>query len=225
MILALFGKRKARADARGDGLRIGAGDDRGDREAAQHEVRSRQLAQARNRCIGITYRNTAPLYLLDGEDRIMISEALNLSDRLSGCSKLACKSLTDTRRSVFNVFVLQTISEETAAGAMEEFLVRYNVNGICLSEDAFDKLRHELNFSTVEVDLPLLWGKEKVILHSGAVPLSTEVYQRLVIREALVPFVDPQTFKMKEKTTRRYFELCTNKVVYDYTDKMIAGGG
>jgi class 3 adenylate cyclase len=174
--------------------------------------------------IGITYRNNPPLYLLDGEDRIMISEALNLSDRLSGCSKLARKSLPDTK-SVFNVFVLQTISEEAAAGAMEEFLVRYNVNGICLSEDAFEKLRSEISFSKLEVNMPLLWGKEKVILHSGAVPLSADVYQRLVVREATVPFVDPQSFTMKEPTKRRYFELCTSKVVYDYTDKMIAGGG
>jgi len=174
--------------------------------------------------IGITYRNNPPLYLLDGEDRIMISEALNLSDRLSGCSKLARKSLPDTR-SVFNVFVLQTISEETAAGAMEEFLVRYNVNGICLSEDAFEKLRTEISLSTLDVKMPLLWGKENVKLHSGAVPLSADVYQRLVVREAFVPFVDPHTFAMKETTTRRYFELCTSKVVYDYTDKMISGGG
>jgi len=174
--------------------------------------------------IGITYRNTAPLYLLDGEDRIMISEALNLSDRLSGCHKLARKSLPNNR-SVFNVFVLQTISEETAAGAMEEFLVRYNVNGICLSEDAFEKLRNEISFSTIEVELPLLWGKERVVLHSGAVPLSADVYQRLVVREATVPFVDPQKLQLKEMTTRRYFELCTSKVIYDYADKMVAGGG
>src|SRR5205807_6086963 len=123
---------------------------------------------------------------LDGEDRIMISEALNLSDRLSGCSKLARKSLPAHQNDLFNVFVLQTITEETAAGAMEEFLVRYNVNGICLSEDAFEKLRTEINLTTLEVDAPLLWGKEKVIMHTGAVPLSADVYQRLVVREGTV---------------------------------------
>jgi hypothetical protein len=173
--------------------------------------------------IGITFRNTAPLYLLDGEARIMISDALNLSDRLSGCHKLARKSLPDNR-GAFNVFIFQTISEETAAGAMEEFLVRYNVDGICLSEDAFEKLRTEIRFSTVETDLPALWGIERVMLHSGAVPLSSDVYQRLVVREALVSFVDPQTFKLKERTKRRYFELCTNKTVYDCADKLVSGG-
>ncbi len=173
--------------------------------------------------IGITFRDTAPLYLLDGENRIMISDALNLSDRLSGCHKLARKSLP-VNKSAFNVFIFQTISEETAAGAMDEFLVRYNVQGICLSEDAFEKLRTEIRFSTVETDLPALWGTERVTLHSGAVPLSTEVYQRLVVREALVSWVDPHTFALKECTSRRYFELCTNKVVYDETDKLVSGG-
>ena len=34
--------------------------------------------------------------------------------------------------------------------------------------------------------------------------------------------MDPQTFREKERTGRRYFELCTNKVVYDFTDKFMA---
>ena len=37
--------------------------------------------------IGISYQNSAPTYLLDGEHRIMISDALNESDRLSSCDK------------------------------------------------------------------------------------------------------------------------------------------
>jgi class 3 adenylate cyclase len=174
--------------------------------------------------IGITYRNTAPLYLLDGEQRIMISDAVNLSDRLSGCHKLARKSLP-VNNGAFNVFIFQTISEETAAGAMEEFLVRYNVDGICLSEDAYEKLRSEIRFSTVETELPALWGTERVMLHSGAVPLSSDVYQRLVVREALVSWVDPHTFQLKERTTRRYFELCTSRMVYEETDKLVSSGG
>ncbi len=171
--------------------------------------------------IGITYRNSAPLFLFDGQARIMISDALNLSDRLSGCSKLARKSLPENT-SLFNVYIMQTITEETAAGAMEEFLVRYNVYGICLSEDAFEKLRTELNFNPVNLELPLLWGNEKVTLHCGSVPISNDVYQRLVVREGLVPFVDPQTWALKEITKRRYFEVCTNRLVYEYTEKMLS---
>jgi len=172
--------------------------------------------------IGITFRNSAPLFLFDGETRIMISEALNLSDRLSGCSKLARKSLPQNQ-SLFNVYIFQTIPEETAAGAMEEFLVRYNVNGICLSEEAFEKLRAEISLTTLDLEMPLLWGKDKVRLHCGSVPLSVDVFQRLVIRESQVPFVEPQTFRLKDVTSRRYFELCTNRLVYEYTESLLNG--
>ena len=37
--------------------------------------------------IGISYQDAAPMYLMDGESRIMISKALNESDRLSSCNK------------------------------------------------------------------------------------------------------------------------------------------
>lgn len=172
--------------------------------------------------VGITFRNSAPLFLFDGETRIMISEALNLSDRLSGCSKLARKSLP-VNQSLFNVYIFQTITEETAAGAMEEFLVRYNVNGICLSEEAFEKLRAEISLTTLDLEMPLLWGKDKVRLHCGAVPLSVDVFQRLVIRESQVPFVEPQTFRLKDVTARRYFEVCTNRLVYEHTESLLNG--
>src|SRR2546422_8536380 len=48
--------------------------------------------------IGIAYQDSAPLYLMDGEQRIMISEALNESDRLSSCNKRARKALGATGR-------------------------------------------------------------------------------------------------------------------------------
>src|SRR5882724_5032563 len=43
--------------------------------------------------IGISYQDAAPMYLLDGDDRIMISDALNESDRLSSCNKRVRKSI------------------------------------------------------------------------------------------------------------------------------------
>src|SRR5258707_753451 len=43
--------------------------------------------------IGIAFQGSAPTYWIDGDARIMISKALNLSDRLSGCAKLAKRML------------------------------------------------------------------------------------------------------------------------------------
>ena len=44
--------------------------------------------------IGISYQDSAPMYLMDGSKKIMISKALNLSDRLSGCAKIAKRLMT-----------------------------------------------------------------------------------------------------------------------------------
>ncbi len=170
--------------------------------------------------MGICWQNSPPMYLLDGETRIMISSAINQADRLSGCSKLARRVLARNGL-IFNVFLFQTISEEAAGGAMEEFLVRYNT-GICLGEDAFHKLQQEISLKTVELELPLLWGPEKVLLYCGSFPLSRDVFQRIVVREARIPFVDPQSFALKQYTDRRYYEVCTNRLAYEQTEPLVS---
>ena len=43
--------------------------------------------------VGISFQDSAPMYLMDGEQRIIISDALNESDRLSSCSKRVRKSM------------------------------------------------------------------------------------------------------------------------------------
>ena len=53
--------------------------------------------------VGISYQDSAPMYLMDGEQRIMISDALNESDRLSSCSKRVRKSMKTVGDSVQRV--------------------------------------------------------------------------------------------------------------------------
>jgi len=79
-------------------------------------------------------------YLLDRWDsRIMISKALNLSDRLSGCAKLAKRMLAG-QKSHFSVFQFLNTMEGASAEELDEFLVRYNHNGIELNDEGFQKL-------------------------------------------------------------------------------------
>src|SRR5436853_6911741 len=52
--------------------------------------------------LGVAFQGDAPTYWVDGESRIMISKALNLSDRLSGCAKLA-KRMRAKQKSHFAV--------------------------------------------------------------------------------------------------------------------------
>src|ERR1700687_151450 len=53
--------------------------------------------------LGIAYQDSAPLYLMDGDHRIMISDAINESDRLSSCSKRFRKKLASDA-GVFQVY-------------------------------------------------------------------------------------------------------------------------
>src|SRR5437762_1316327 len=82
--------------------------------------------------IGISFQDSAPMYLMDGEDRIMISEALNESDRLSSCNKRVRRSM-ERLNSPFNVYAFQTVSDAHAAEGPEDFIMKYNLNGIRIS--------------------------------------------------------------------------------------------
>jgi len=53
--------------------------------------------------LGVAFQGSAPTYWTDGDSRIMISKALNLSDRLSGCAKLAKRMLAG-QKTHFSVF-------------------------------------------------------------------------------------------------------------------------
>ena len=63
--------------------------------------------------VGITLQESAPLYLMDGEHQIMISEALNQSDRLSSCNKRARKVM-ESLAGPFHVYVFQAAGTDDA---------------------------------------------------------------------------------------------------------------
>ncbi len=89
--------------------------------------------------IGISYQDSAPMYLMDGNKQIMISKALNESDRLSSCSK-GMRRLLEDRELLFNVFSFKAVEDEDTGGNPDEFLLRYNIGGIHINEAAFQKL-------------------------------------------------------------------------------------
>ncbi len=162
--------------------------------------------------IGISFKDKAPTFLFDANNRIMISSAINQADRLSSCSKIGRK-LFSGKKSPFNLYVVQTLSDEELAGTADDLYMRYNVNGIELSAAAFDKLSHE-------IDLKLLKGRFKDVhnpksnLYAGKFPTQSGRYQHIVIREAQIPIVDPNTLKTKKITSRKYYEVCTHPKLY-----------
>ncbi len=168
--------------------------------------------------IGIAYQDSAPLYLMDGATRVMISPALNESDRLSSCNRVARRYLAKNP-TLFNVFAFQSVEDADAGDDPEEFLVRYNIGGVYLDQAAFQKLRQEISLRTDHLQLPMLWGREPVRLYSGVVPLPSGGFQKLVVREGRVAHVDARTFAFKRWTDLRYYEACTSAEIYEHLEK------
>ena len=163
--------------------------------------------------VGISYQEAAPLYLMDGEKRIMISEALNESDRLASCNKRARKAM-EPLGSPFHVYAFQTVSDADAAESAEDFVMAFNLGGIRLSPAAFGKLQGEISLEPVRLALPELWGSERFKLYRGLVTVDNDIFRRIVLRESRVAHIDPRTFTLKKWTEKTYYEVCTDPAIY-----------
>jgi hypothetical protein len=166
--------------------------------------------------VGVAFQDSAPSLWEDADSRIMISRALNLSDRLSSCSKMA-KRLFQENPSPFNVFLLQTLMEDAAADEGEELMIRYNLNGIEINEEGFQKLSSEISLAPMAGNFPMPWGKERVPLYFGQVPLG-ESLEPIVIRKGLVRQLLPGG-KIGNQGTRAYYEVCTDTKLLDLARK------
>jgi hypothetical protein len=166
--------------------------------------------------VGVAFQDSAPSLWMDADSRIMISRALNLSDRLSSCSKMA-KRLFKDNPSPFNVFLLQTLMEDAVADEGEELLIRYNLNGIELNEEGFQKLSAEISFAPMSGNFPLPWGKDRVQLYFGEVPLG-ESLEPIVLRKGFVRQLLPGG-KIGARGTRAYYEVCTDTKLLEIARK------
>ncbi len=171
--------------------------------------------------VGVSYQDSAPLYLMDGSTRIMISPALNESDRLSSCAKGARKFLGHSE-SLFNAYVFQTVDEADTGGVPEDFLTRYNVGGVLMSEACFRKLKREISLQVHEIKLPMLWETEVVRLYSGMVPVGSGMFHRLLVREGRIAHIEPRDYSLKKWTEHPYYEVCTNPAIYEYVESGLA---
>ncbi len=170
--------------------------------------------------LGICFQESAPMYLMDGSHRIMISKALNESDRLSGCSKGARKYLAAGQaKNLFNVYNFQTVEDADTGGIPDEFLVRYNIGGIHINALAFQKLQKEIALKEHLVELPTIWSKEQVRLFTGVVPLGQGIFHKIIVREGLTAFVDLKDFSLKRWTEKKYYEVCVNEALYKHMEK------
>ncbi|MGA3294291.1 MAG: hypothetical protein ABSE45_09965 [Candidatus Acidiferrales bacterium] len=172
--------------------------------------------------VGVAFQDSAPSLWMDADSRIMISRALNLSDRLSSCSKMA-RRLFEANPSPFNVYLLQTLMEDANEEEGEELLVRYNLNGILLNEDGFQKLSTEISLAPMVGNFPMPWGKERVQLYFGEVPLG-ESLEPVVIRKGFVRQLLPGG-KIGAQGARAYYEVCTDAKLLELARRKVGSPG
>ena len=167
--------------------------------------------------LGVAFQNSAPTLWMDGDSRIMISRAINLSDRLSSCSKLA-RRMMEGCLSPFKVFLFQTVLEGTAEEEAEELMIRYNVGGILLNDEAFTKLGAEIALIEVEANLPMPWGPESVKLYFGEVPVGA-AFEKVVLRKGFVRCVLPGG-EIGGPGAVFFYEVCTSGKIMDLAEAL-----
>ncbi len=189
--------------------------------SAYNEQSQKQGLPALELGIGISYQDSPPMYLMYGPQRIMISRALNESDRLSSCSKGARKFVAG-KTTPFNVFSLQTVQDKDTSGNPDEFVVRYNIGGVMISTAAFERLAQEISLKEHACQLATIWPREEVKLFSGTVPIAAGVFHKIAIREAVIPHVDAASMIVSDWTSRKYYEVCVSAEIYQLLEKPFA---
>jgi len=160
--------------------------------------------------LGVAFQNSPPTLWMDSDSRIMISRALNLSDRLSSCSKVARRILAQNF-TPFNVFLFQTAIEGAQEEEVEELLIRYNLNGVEINVEGFRKLQEEMALKATEIKCAMPWGSETVVLHTGEV-LIGDSFEPIVVRKGTVRMLEPDG-TIGEAGAHDYYEVCSNSQV------------
>ena len=176
--------------------------------------------------VGITLQESAPLYLMDGDHQIMISEALNESDRLSACNKRARKVM-EPQAGPFHVYAFQS-AELDADGNPEDVILSFNLGGIRMNEGAFRKLQQEITLEPLKVRLPASLAssdKGEYKLFSATVPVDRDIFRKIVVRESRIPRIDPADFSVKGWTDRSYYEVCTDQAIYSALERRKGASG
>ncbi|MEA1949156.1 MAG: hypothetical protein U9N83_17875 [Thermodesulfobacteriota bacterium] len=168
--------------------------------------------------IGICYNDSSPTFLFDEDHRIIISPAINAADRMSKCAKPFHKP-THNNKKPFNLYVYKSASEKDSIASTDDMLFRYNINGIELNPEGFEKLSKEINLKSIECHIPDL-QKEKIKINTGKFPTVTGEYQRLVIREAPIPEVVPDELRVIRQTDQKYYEVCTHPMLHEYVENL-----
>ncbi len=156
--------------------------------------------------VGICYSDEAPRFLYDGDHPIMISGAIGLADRMSGCSWNLRAAL---KKGLFNVDVLRIAEGDSQKGEKGQHYLRYNVNGINLDDAAFSKLQKEISLKSLRMKL----NNESYLFHVGQYPDAKGRKKDLVIREGKIGLWKDDSIHEDPDSNESYYEVVVNRKV------------
>ncbi|MDM8558794.1 hypothetical protein [Candidatus Parabeggiatoa sp. HSG14] len=160
--------------------------------------------------IGICYSPEAPKFLYDGDQRIMISPAIGIADRLSSCSWKLRRKYSEQSNLLTHVMVFQQPPDDAFKGEKGMTTFRYNLNGIELDTPAFKKLKNEVALRQIKINLP---GDEySTYFYAGYYPDVEGERQKVVIREGRVKIWQENTNDYP-LTDILFYEVVTNKKI------------
>lgn len=165
--------------------------------------------------LGVGYQAGSPHYWSDGGTQVMISPAINRSDRLSKCSQIG-RALMDSFPSPYRCALFQGPPTVYSGDDKEGTMIRYNVMGVMLDEEGFRRLQQEISLESVPIQVPVFGAAGEQELYRGTVPIG-EQFEPLLIRQARVALLDlgdPATPKVAGFTGENYYEVCVDPGLY-----------
>lgn len=165
--------------------------------------------------IGIAYIDEAPNYLFDEGHKITISPAINRADRLSSCASGLHEAKLGMGRNGWGVEEVMQVGAnlEEQMLSPQDFIKRYNVNGIELDLPAFGRLSEELVLRKVKQSS--LGGGKSSRFHVGRFPDAQGHTEWLLIREAQVRLWDGQAYLEGRDLPTRFFEVVSDSKLID----------
>lgn len=155
---------------------------------------------------GVCFRDGSPTYLFDGDKLILISLAINLADRMSSSTK-SLAGFRKIHNRLFNLYVFQKPGDkEKFEKNADDYRLRFNVNGVELNRAGFEKLQKEIKLSQKTFKIPGT-TESMVKVYIGSYPTTSGEIRQLVIHEATVMEILPDTLKLCGRTDDTYYEV------------------
>jgi hypothetical protein len=122
------------------------------------------------------------------------------------------------RSSLFRLFVFQPGVEGAQEDEVDEFLIRFNLNGVELNQEGFDKLSEEIALQSVEVECEMPWGRELATFFLGQAPIGDAVEPILLRRGYVRQLLSDG--RIGPEGQRAYYEVCTDPRVLEQVEAM-----